>query len=581
MKNRHVKMLIFSIFLYSSVTIAAFSQERVTSSLEPNRFALLIGNGAKYSDGTLPPLGTPCADAKLISDALIAAKWFVDYQCDVNTADLKKLIEDFVDKVLYTDRAFGFIYFSGHGVQVGGRNYIFGTDADINYETAINILINDFSAPVFGSAAINLDKYLRDLNNIWGKAVVIVLDACRDNPLIDALLDQGIQVPPSYPTKTNDAPGILWGFANKNGEKVPDGLPNEQTTQYASAISAGILKKNGKNLNAELLLSEASTVVKRKTRSRQVPEKAGGLYIPPEFCIAGCPSSIDDWSNFSTVEYVRESTNYWLKSSVRFAYLQEEIKNSKNIMDIKLRENSFMLSQSSENIGKSQLVKPTYQAEEGENVQFDVFYCDGDASADERRELAELAARDLENVPPGLGGYSSAKYRIRPLPPSINAKPQFQMTSNSVFYSRNSKSEKLWADYFAGKSRINFLVKPTSRTSPDYLSVFLCEGANYEPMVRVYVQIARENQRELAESVSQKVAKNLNNVEIFKEIELVKSSPKSNEVRFFTKESQKSADELAEFVRKSTGMDVTSRYVAGYEKSTKGAPLIELWYGSE
>jgi uncharacterized caspase-like protein len=81
---------------------------------------------------------------------------------------MERLVRDFLRKA--TTAKIALLFYAGHGLQVDGRNYLIPIDAkleaasDLNYET------------------IKLDDILDSLNEAT-RTNIIILDACRDNPL--------------------------------------------------------------------------------------------------------------------------------------------------------------------------------------------------------------------------------------------------------------------------------------------------------------------------------------------------------------------------------------------------------------
>ena len=63
-----------------------------------------------------------------------------------------------------------FLYYSGHGTQVNGENYLIPLQANIAKEA-------DYDIEAFSAHAI-----LRMISGAQPKAAIVVLDACRDNP---------------------------------------------------------------------------------------------------------------------------------------------------------------------------------------------------------------------------------------------------------------------------------------------------------------------------------------------------------------------------------------------------------------
>jgi len=93
---------------------------------------------------------------------------------------------------------------------------------------------------------------------------------------------------------------------------------------------------------------------------------------------------------------------------------------------------------------------------------------------------------------------------------------------------------------------------------------------------RIYLQIQDEQQRSAAELVSKALA---SDGFIVPGIELVKTGPKSTEVRFFRKADADGAEKIAGILRESRVPSVIVKYVPGFENSARVRPQqYEIWF---
>ena len=72
--------------------------------------------------------------------------------------------------------SYGFLFYAGHGVQANGDNYLIPVDANIPSDSYLR------------QRAVSVQTVLDDLNKAENALNVVILDACRDNPL---WLEQG------------------------------------------------------------------------------------------------------------------------------------------------------------------------------------------------------------------------------------------------------------------------------------------------------------------------------------------------------------------------------------------------------
>ena len=92
------------------------------------RTALVIGNGA-YTSG---PLKNPVNDAQDMAAALKKAGFAVTLKKNANHREMMESIEDFGNAL--KRGGVGLFYYAGHGVQLGGINYLLPIGARINKE---------------------------------------------------------------------------------------------------------------------------------------------------------------------------------------------------------------------------------------------------------------------------------------------------------------------------------------------------------------------------------------------------------------------------------------------------------------
>jgi len=127
-----------------------------------NRYALIIGNGSY--EGSY--LRNPVNDANAIAHALQELDFYVTKKTDLTKKQMIDVIRDFENKLTSNDIAL--FYYSGHGVQVNGINYLIPLKANILNEKDV-----EFEAVALNRFMSNLEK---------AKMNIVILDACRDNP---------------------------------------------------------------------------------------------------------------------------------------------------------------------------------------------------------------------------------------------------------------------------------------------------------------------------------------------------------------------------------------------------------------
>jgi uncharacterized caspase-like protein len=173
------------------------------------RVALVIGNAA-YKHA--PALANPANDAKAVAAALDRLGFEVVSGFDLGNADLRKTVRSFADKLAGADVAL--FFYAGHGLQVGGENFLIPVDAAIQTEADL-----DFNA-------VKMDLVSRQMDRET-KIKIVMLDACRDNPF-EKQLSRSMGKTRSAALKKglaeiNTAGGSIIAFATDPGDVALDG----------------------------------------------------------------------------------------------------------------------------------------------------------------------------------------------------------------------------------------------------------------------------------------------------------------------------------------------------------------------
>lgn len=127
------------------------------------RTALVIGNSAYRNE---PALQSPVHDAHAVSAALRRLKFHVRDASDLGREAMAETFHAFEEDMKEADVAL--LYYSGHGLQINGVNYLVPVDAKLASEGEIDQLIS-------------LQDWI-DRMPESARAKLVLLDACRDNP---------------------------------------------------------------------------------------------------------------------------------------------------------------------------------------------------------------------------------------------------------------------------------------------------------------------------------------------------------------------------------------------------------------
>jgi len=136
---------------------------------EARRLALVIGNDGYQN---VQPLKNARADAKAIAAELKDVGFDVTLKQDLTQKLMKSALRDFKAQVAGGDEVV--FYFSGHGVQFGGTNYLIPVDITADSEAQV------------ADDAVPLQRILDDLTEQKARFSLAIIDACRSNPFKEA-----------------------------------------------------------------------------------------------------------------------------------------------------------------------------------------------------------------------------------------------------------------------------------------------------------------------------------------------------------------------------------------------------------
>ena len=155
-RRRSAAVLSIALTLVTAVASAA---------AEAKRLALVIGNDT-YQSAT--PLHNARSDAEAVARTLKSVGFDVTLRKDVTLKQLKEALRTFKAQISGGDEAV--FYYSGHGVQFEGTNYLIPTDLSPQNQEQVA----DESVP--------LQRVLDDLHDQKARFALAIVDACRDNP---------------------------------------------------------------------------------------------------------------------------------------------------------------------------------------------------------------------------------------------------------------------------------------------------------------------------------------------------------------------------------------------------------------
>ena len=220
------------------------SQTASNSSIE-KRIALVVGN-ANYK---VRPLKNSRNDADDISRSLKATGFEVIDLRDATLPQMRTAVRQFGDRLINND--VGLVYYSGHGVEVKGRNYFIPVNADIQREDEI------------ADQGLDVSLILEKMSTAGKGVNILIVDACRDDPFGRSFRSS------SRGLANMDAPrGTIIAYATSPGKVASDGDPRERNSPYTKHL---IKAMQSPNKPIEQVFKEVRRAVQDETKNQQTP----------------------------------------------------------------------------------------------------------------------------------------------------------------------------------------------------------------------------------------------------------------------------------------------------------------------
>ena len=232
------------------------------------RKALLIGN-ADYR-GKKADLANPVRDVRLLSTVLQEAGFRTTVIKNATESKLKDALNKFAENLSARDDAF--VYYSGHGIAIEGKNYLLGVRFNAT---------NPVDALARHSDIYPVNQLVKRLEITGARLRVVVIDACRAEPFTKA---RGWQTSKTSEdtykgfepvARTPVGKGTLVAFAAAGKEQASDLFSNKvKNGPYAYALSQQIRTPGADILHVFTDLGEQ---VRGLTKNKQSPEFLSNL----------------------------------------------------------------------------------------------------------------------------------------------------------------------------------------------------------------------------------------------------------------------------------------------------------------
>src|SRR5258707_2698990 len=224
-------------------------------ALADRRVALVIGN-SQYKNANLT-LPNPRNDAEDVAAVLRTLGFEVVYATDATKRDFDLAMAKFARTA--TDADVALFYYAGHALQLQGRNYLMPTDAELEDEISVRYQmepIEDVRAALDRAAGVK----------------IMILDACRNNPVADRLRRKMTGEARNLDTvrglaRIDRAQGMVVAYATAADNVALDG------TGRNSPYTRALLKRlQEPGLEIEMMFRRIAADVNPQTDGRQRPE---------------------------------------------------------------------------------------------------------------------------------------------------------------------------------------------------------------------------------------------------------------------------------------------------------------------
>lgn len=265
----------FAVVIVSVAALFGFSVPACAQA----RVALVIGNGAYRN---VPALTNPPHDAADVAASFLRLGYSVRLVTDATYDEMRRAIREFAPKA--RDAEMAVVYFAGHGMEVGGENWLIPTDAELKTDLDTE------------QEALSLHAIMLSVSTA-SKLGLVILDACRNNPFLAkmkrsmASRDVSRGLSPIEPTGN-----VLVAYAAKDGTTAADG------TGRNSPFTTALLKHlETPGLEINFLFRNIRDDVIAATNGEQQPFVYGSLsresiyLVPPAAVSAAVGSDQITW----------------------------------------------------------------------------------------------------------------------------------------------------------------------------------------------------------------------------------------------------------------------------------------------
>lgn len=300
--------------LITILTFVAIALQSVNAQKE-KRLALVIGN-ANYDEGALK---NPVNDALLMAKTLKELNF--DVILDTNIANRRAFINKITEfGVKRPNYDVGFVFYAGHGVQVGGENFLLPTKEEFKSENDIR----DY--------ALSVQNIMRHLTAKSDQVNVLILDACRNNPF-ESNWNSTRSIAGSGLAKMQAPSGSLIAFSTTAGNTAPDG--DGKNSIYCQSLAKNMLLEG---VNLDQVFRNVRAEVLELTNKKQMTEESTQLTGKTFYLVEN--NFTEELATIDSL-YAKEMYTEALESISELITRKEEIYNSAQPSDYYMKSRIY------------------------------------------------------------------------------------------------------------------------------------------------------------------------------------------------------------------------------------------------
>jgi hypothetical protein len=215
--------------------------------VQAKRVALVIGNDNYQAVSKLQKAGN---DATAMSRELRSAGFAVQLHQNLNYRGTVRAIEAFVSGISGGDEVV--VFYAGHGVQIKNGNYLLPTDIEVNSESEVEKTAYDL---------LTLTDKLADAKPAFS---LVIIDACRDNPL----KSKGRSIGNARGLSAIEAPkGQMIVYSASRGQQALDRLLEKDPNPNSVFTRELIARMKSPGVKIEDLMREVQNSVEELAKS--------------------------------------------------------------------------------------------------------------------------------------------------------------------------------------------------------------------------------------------------------------------------------------------------------------------------